>query len=328
MIILTKRITLILVAAFCGAVAAGSSAFAAPPAPPAFQRTFVSALGTDQNPCLRLLPCRTFQTAIDRTAPGGEVDCTDTGSFGPIVITNAISIICDGAVAGVGSANDGVTINAGDTDVIFLSGLDISGTLSSLSGVNFISGGSLQIINTTIRGFGQHAIEVAPGAGKQVSLYLRDVTITNNGTSGNSATGAVDLRVGTGGITNVLIEGAHLAYNQNSGLQADTSGVPGGLINLTVRNSAFANNGTAFALRARAGDSPVRVSIDNATIIQNSVYGIRVSGVGVSAIVSNSTITSNQTGVVSSAGSLNSFGDNRLSGNVVDGAFTSVIARQ
>jgi hypothetical protein len=328
MIILSKRFILILVAAFCGAVAAGSPALAAPPPLPALPRTFVSALGTDLNPCLRLLPCRTFQTAIDRTAPGGEVDCVDSGSYGPIVITSAISIICDGAVAGVGSANDGITINAGDTDFIFLSGLDISGTPSSLSGVNFISGGSLQIISTTIRGFGQHAIEVAPGAGKLVSLYLRDVTITNNGTSGNSATGAVDLRVGTGGITNVLIEGAHLAYNQNSGLQADTSGVPGGLINLTVRNSAFASNGTAFALRARAGDSPVHVSIDNATIIQNSVYGIRVRGGNVSVIVSNSTITSNQTGVFSYVGSLDSFGDNRLSGNVVDGAFTAVIPRQ
>lgn len=325
MVYSSRRVALIPVAALCAGLFPTGPASAAPPGAP---RTFVSSIGTDLSPCTRLLPCRSFQAAIDRTAPEGEVDCIDTGSYGSIVITRAIAIICDGTVAGVGSANDGITIAAGEDDSVFLSGLDISGTLSSLSGVNIISASSVQILNSSIRGFGQHAIEVAPGAGKFVSVLVRDVTLTHNGTSGINATGAIDLRVGTGGVTNVAIQNAHIAYNQNSGIQADTSGVPGGLLNITVRNTELVSNGTGFALRARPGDSNVRVSIQNATIIQNSVYGIRVAGVGVSATVANSTITANQTGIVSSGGTLNSFGNNELSGNVVDGTFTAVIPQR
>jgi hypothetical protein len=37
------------------------------------QRTFVSGLGSDGNPCSRTAPCRTFGTAITATNAGGEV---------------------------------------------------------------------------------------------------------------------------------------------------------------------------------------------------------------------------------------------------------------
>src|ERR1700677_1545342 len=66
-------------------------------------RTWVSGVGDDANPCSRTAPCLTFAGAFGKTAAGGEIDCLDPGGFGPLEITHAISIICDGV------SNGGVT---------------------------------------------------------------------------------------------------------------------------------------------------------------------------------------------------------------------------
>jgi len=55
----------------------------------------VSGVGDDANPCSRTAPCQTFAGAYDETSAGGEIDCLDPGGFGGLVITHAISIICD-----------------------------------------------------------------------------------------------------------------------------------------------------------------------------------------------------------------------------------------
>jgi hypothetical protein len=44
-----------------------------------FQRTFVSGLGNDSNPCTRTAPCRTFAQAVSVTGRGGEVVVLDFG---------------------------------------------------------------------------------------------------------------------------------------------------------------------------------------------------------------------------------------------------------
>src|SRR5256886_17429422 len=51
---------------------------------PAFgqaNRTFVSGVGDDANPCSRTAPCKTFAGAISKTADGGGVDFTGPGGF-------------------------------------------------------------------------------------------------------------------------------------------------------------------------------------------------------------------------------------------------------
>jgi hypothetical protein len=40
-------------------------------------RTFVSAAGSDSNPCSFAAPCRHFQAAVIATSAGGEVDALD-----------------------------------------------------------------------------------------------------------------------------------------------------------------------------------------------------------------------------------------------------------
>src|ERR1700712_2648167 len=95
-------------------------------------RTWVSAEGVeggaadDANSCSRTSPCKTFAGAISKTAAGGTISVLDTGGYGPVVIGKAISIIAEGAQAGVvTSGNNGITINAGSTDLVHLQGLFI-----------------------------------------------------------------------------------------------------------------------------------------------------------------------------------------------------------
>ena len=58
-------------------------------------RTWVSGTGDDANPCSRTAPCKTFAGAISKTAVGGEINAIDSGGFGAVTITKAITI--DGA---------------------------------------------------------------------------------------------------------------------------------------------------------------------------------------------------------------------------------------
>ena len=65
-------------------------------------RTFVASYGNDSNPCTFGSPCKTFQQAVNVVAAGGEVTAIDSAGFGPITITQAVTITSpDGVEAGI-----------------------------------------------------------------------------------------------------------------------------------------------------------------------------------------------------------------------------------
>src|SRR5499427_6520406 len=103
-------------------------------------RTWVSGVGDDANPCSRTAPCKTFPGAISKTAPGGEINVLDPGSFGPVTITKAISIISEGFTAGVlVSGTNAIIVSAGPNDAIVLRGLDIEGLGTGIDAIKFLS---------------------------------------------------------------------------------------------------------------------------------------------------------------------------------------------
>ena len=76
-------------------------------------RTFVSAAGSDSNPCSFAAPCRHFQAAVNATSLGGEVDALDPAGYGPITITQAITIEGQGwSYIAPPAGGNGITINA------------------------------------------------------------------------------------------------------------------------------------------------------------------------------------------------------------------------
>src|SRR5258708_40252676 len=81
-------------------------------------RTWVSGVGDDANPCSRTAPCKTFAGAISKTAAGGIINCLDSGGFGDVTITKAITIICgESGEAGVlVSGTNAIIVQAGPND--------------------------------------------------------------------------------------------------------------------------------------------------------------------------------------------------------------------
>src|SRR5947209_4265222 len=105
--------------------------------PPLAQRTFVSAAnGSDANLCTRALPCRSFAAALPLTNFDGEVIVLDSGGYGPVTITQPVSIISpEGVYAGITAATgNAITVNAGDSAQVVLRNL----TLNSPGAVNGI----------------------------------------------------------------------------------------------------------------------------------------------------------------------------------------------
>jgi hypothetical protein len=91
------------------------------------QRTFVSGLGNDINPCSRTAPCRTISHSLMGTSAGGEVIVLDSAGYGTFSITQSVSIIAPpGVYAGISVfSGDGIDINAGSTDTVILRGLTV-----------------------------------------------------------------------------------------------------------------------------------------------------------------------------------------------------------
>src|SRR5687768_15574406 len=153
------------------------------------QRTFVSGLGSDANPCTRTDPCRTFAAAIAQTLPGGEVLALDTAGYGPVSIDKAISLISPpGVYAGITTTTGGtnaITVAAGSGDVVVLKGLSLSGLGIGNVGVLFTSGKTLRVEGVTISGF-NNGILFTPTV--TARLAVADSTIRDTLSNGIYAT--------------------------------------------------------------------------------------------------------------------------------------------
>lgn len=170
-------------------------------------RTWVSGVGDDANPCSRTAPCKTFAGAISKTAPAGEINVLDPGGFGAVTITKSISIISDSIEAGVlVSGTNGIIVNAGATDRILLSGLDIDGIGTGLNGVRILQAGNVTIRNSSIRNFTQAGIDMeATNAGARV--YVQNTRLISN------ALGGFVLKGASGVQNNAVIEDSTFDLN-------------------------------------------------------------------------------------------------------------------
>src|SRR5215472_3336980 len=130
------------------------------------QRVFVSATGSDGNPCSFASPCRSFQHAHDVAPAHGEIDVLDPAGYGAVTITKAISIQGHGfSGITVASGATGITINAGSSDAITLNGLIIDGAHVGANGVVLNSGGGLTVTNCVVQNLTAHGVAIQPASG-------------------------------------------------------------------------------------------------------------------------------------------------------------------
>jgi hypothetical protein len=277
------------------------------------QRVFVSATGSDGNPCSFASPCRSFQHAHDVAPAHGEIDVLDPAGYGSVTINKAISIQGHGfSGITVASGASGITINAGSSDAITLNGLIIDGAHAGYNGIVFNAGGGLTVNDCVAQNFVSNGanntgngIFIAPSSGTVVFAITNTVVVNNdmngiyyNPPSGSpSANGAID----------------HVVATRNFiGIQVDTSLTTVGSTVFAISNSIASNNTEGIA--TVSGSGILAVSVDSTNMSGNFDSGIyAVSGrvlLGRSVIMGNFIGVNNAT-----SNTFFTYKDNRISGN-------------
>jgi hypothetical protein len=281
----------------------------APPAPTPQTRTYVSGKGSDSNPCSVSQPCLTLKTALALTLAGGEIFVLDSANYGAVTISQSVSITAAGAGAGIlATSGTAVVVNAGASDVVYLRGLVLDGGQTGSTGLQFNSGAALVVQNTVVRNFSANGINFTPTGASR--LFVTDTMV-----SGNTSNGIVIAPASSNAVSGMI---ARLTATGNGvGILAS-----GGSVTLTLTDTVAGNN--TYGVGATSS---------SAVMVRNSTFSNNTVGVAAdqSALVrvGQSTLTSNGTGLSSQNNAqLQSYGDNNLNGNAVNGTPTMTLALQ
>jgi hypothetical protein len=296
------------------ATALACSLFTAPAQ--ARARVFVASYGNDANPCTFLSPCKTFQQAVNVVDAGGEVTAIDSAGFGPITITQAVTITSPpGVEAGIVPAAGGAAIivnTFGGTTV--LRGLTLEGQGTGTDGVQVIGTGRIEIFDCVIRNFSHDGIYINIGVFGG-GINPNTVLISNTTAVDNQAAG-IELTptnpfLGRGVFTNVTTAG-----NGGSGILLDgTQTGTGAFVDVQLSGIVSDSNGGDGITVKGVGD--VKVDMRNSVSSNNAGYGLSVSNARVS-ISNNSLVLNTQAGFSNiNSGTLFSFLDNIIENNRV-----------
>jgi hypothetical protein len=288
-------------------------------APQAFAtnaKTFVSNTGTDTGGCPKTAPCATFAFALGQTTAGGEISVLNRGEYGPVSITQSVSIVAEGAEGGITalSGYSGITVYApGGT--VRLRGLTIDGAANGGDSGIYVSAGSVDLENCVLRGFSNSAVyfQILDSA----SLHVADVLITDSNygiflAPGGSAVTYADLtRVRTDGV--------------GQGVRADGTGGVTGQLQVQVKDSVFANG--TWGVLAYSSTAPlVVVSLSNTHSVGNQV-GVMSNGPQSVIILDRTTIQANTVQALNTTngGVIYSYGNNSINDNAALGTSPTVI---
>ncbi len=283
-------------------------------------RTFVSAAGSDSNPCSFAAPCRHFQAAVNATSAGGEVDALDPAGYGPITISQAITIEGQGwSYIAPPAGGNGITINAvsGNVSVhgVSLNGVGITGTTN---GIQFNSGGSLAVADSVIQNFTQNGINFVPS----VTALL---SVSNTVVSDNAGHGIV-MQPSGAFIYDGVFTGVKAFRNSTSGI-AIVAPVGGGTLGKTfaaafdcvaMGTGTFSSSGAGF-LSSGNDNAFLRVFHSLASGYRTGVLADRGK-----VAVSESNLEANRFpwDVGPNSGVLFSYGDNDTTGVAAPSAIT------
>jgi hypothetical protein len=271
-------------------------------------RTWVSGVGDDINPCSRTAPCKTWAGAQSKTATGGEIDALDPGGFGAVTITKALTL--DGTTgAGFGgvlaSGTSGITVNVTtnlSTDKVVLRNLSLNGSNAAggFHGIRFLDGAELTVENVVIFDFTGDGINISQA--QQSTTHIRNVTVNRVSGTGVEATTTV---------------GQAVVTLEDSSIHGTSSGFDG------IANVRGALKNTTFD----SGTTCVKTSGSNSILNADALFvsfcstGIQASA-GSTINVGNSMIVQNATGLNLNGGTINSMSGNTLFSNTVPGAFS------
>jgi hypothetical protein len=270
-------------------------------------RVFVSARsGNDANACASILtPCQTFAGAVLQLNPGGDAIVLDSGGYGPVTITQALTIEAPAGVTAFihPASGDGITVNAGGSDVVILRGLVLNGGPGYGIIVNTV--GTLHIENCVISGFASYGINYLANG----SLFVKDTIVRQN------FEGLV-VQNGRASIDHCRFEG-----NAVDGALSDGA-------DITIRDSVAAGNGRAGFYASSIGSENTVMNVYECVSTNNlkdGLYSLNTGTGFVIARVANSSISENvRYGlVVNPSVTFESLGNNFVRGNVTGNLFGS-----
>jgi hypothetical protein len=251
-------------------------------------RTFVSAAGNDSNPCSFAAPCRHFQAAVNATSAGGEVDALDPAGYGPITISQAITIEGQGWSYIAPPANgNGITVNAVSGKVI-IRGVSLNGVgMANAIGIHFISGASLDVQNSVIENFSRYGILFEPNT-SSISTVSR-ISVSNTHVSDNN----FGIYIGPlgSGTTHGILDHVHTDNNDNDGITVICSCSVSLAVNVVVSDSVVADNLGEGIIATAA----TLVMVRNSTITGNGGNGLTAFN-GAEISVTRSTLVANSIG--------------------------------
>jgi hypothetical protein len=269
-------------------------------------RTFVSAAGSDSNPCTITQPCASFAHAYSVTAASGIIAALDPGKYGPVTITGPITINGYGWAAITAPATGtAITITAGASDTVTLNGLEIDGASAGYNGIVFNSGGSLTVTDSTLQNFAYSGSGNTTGNGILMAPTSGTIqfVIANTRVSNNAYAGIFYLPPSGTPTANIVVD--HVVATANVyAIQFNTTSATGGTTIAAVSNSV-ASDSSQVGIYALNTSQPLTVAIDNTSIIGN-VIGIYTSGTA-KILLGRSVITGNSSDGVSNNTAPNTF---------------------
>ena len=302
------------------------------------QRTFVASNGNDANPCSLASPCRSFGAAIVKTSSGGEVIALDSAGYGPVVITQPVSIIAPaGVYAGISVfTGTGVVVNP-VVGKVTLRGLTIN-ALGGTTGIDYQTGDALFLDRVVVSGFptaGLNTLAAATG-----TVQIHDSVFRGNGIGASFGTTG-----GTTAVLKVFVNGSNFDGNA-TGVRFNGSSAQG-----EIRSTTLSGGSVGAAVMPSIGGAVTRVDFVESTITKNTtgiqaqaptatanvgVSSTMISGngtgvtsaLGGNVFLTDATITRNATGLQGAGGTITSGTLNRLYNNTTNGSFTATVPRQ
>ena len=283
---------------------------AAPPALGLANRVFVSASsGNDANTCDDVnAPCKTFAGAMTKLNPGGEAIVLDSGGYGPVTVTQAVTIEAPVGVTAFihPPSGDAITINAG-TGKVTLRGLVLNvGNI----GIKVNSVGTLNVENCFITGFASQGIHMLTAG--RLNVKGTDITACNIGILIGNTSGSVQAS-----IDHCHLEGNDFGYtaqttspgsstttasystaNNNAGDGWDCGLSSNGKDVLNLEFCMGSGNGSdGFFSSSTNALTAARYS--NCVFANNGGFGVQQTNAGTVESRGNNTITGNTLGAVS-----------------------------
>ena len=209
-------------------------------------RSFVATTGSDANTatnCQRAAPCRFLTAAHGITNTGGEIIALDTGGFGGVTITKAITIAAVTGETGfisIGAGTAGMVVNPGAGNLVVIRNFTFNGqNAANTTGIAH-SSGNLFVERCTFQQLTTAGLSAAGGAASTVNI--RNSFFLGNGKGIFATSGAINLEQCD--LTNNTV--AIRAEGQGPDLDTQTNGTTARLTIVRISNGVVASNGTAF----------------------------------------------------------------------------------